>query len=166
MLQKILLIRHAIPDDGLIIADAKRPLTEKGRLIQHKMAQHLIRLGHTVDEILYSPTLRTKETAQILAEEFLVPAFEEELLGMSYDESLMLEKIQGMTKNTALVGHAPSLHRLMQLIDPHNAPSFHLERSGTLVITFDDQSSSQNSWQYLSPKQILSTLDDEPQSLQ
>lgn len=133
------------------MTDKDKPLAPIGKDIQKKMALHLKKLGYLVDCIFYSPTLRTKETAFILAEVFQVPVIEEKLLGMSFDERLLFEKMQNMTNNMAFVGHAPSLFQLARLLIPADGPSFHLERSGTLVIEVD----STPRWEYISPREVI-----------
>jgi len=156
MPKKILLIRHAIPDDSLLIAYELRPLTPIGKQIHNKMAHLLLEKGHKIDQIFYSPTERTKKSALLLADVFKVPAIEEKLLEQSYDEHLIYEKtLQQNIETIAFVGHAPSLFKLAQLLVPNNTPQFHLERSGVLIIKFDEEIT----WEYLSPKQVMPTLD-------
>src|SRR4030095_12916268 len=68
---ELYLVRHAIaeergekwPDDG------KRPLTPDGMTRMRKTARGLERLGVTVDVILSSPLVRTRQTADILSAE-------------------------------------------------------------------------------------------------
>lgn len=66
------LIRHGLaeargetwPDDS------KRPLTEEGMTRLRKQARGLARLGVTVDVVLTSPFVRTRQTAEIIASAF------------------------------------------------------------------------------------------------
>lgn len=55
-------------------------LTELGREQAKVLAHEISSLGITIDEILYSPLIRAKETALIISEQTNIPAKEEPLL--------------------------------------------------------------------------------------
>ena len=69
---ELYLIRHGVaeargdawPDDG------KRPLTERGAARLRKAARALARLGVSIDVVLTSPLVRTRQTADIVAAAF------------------------------------------------------------------------------------------------
>ena len=66
---ELVLMRHAIaeersdrwPDDG------KRPLTKEGERKHRAVSEALRRMGVTFDEILSSPLVRARQTAEITA---------------------------------------------------------------------------------------------------
>ena len=145
-------MRHAIPDNTLLIDDNKRPLSQQGQYIQLKMAQLLLQQGYHIDQLYYSPTERTKMTARIVEEVFQVTAIEEPLLRIDANPQALYEKIRSHTASTvALVGHAPSLFELTHLCIQKSAPSFQLEPSGVLILRTDDTTT----WEYLSPNSLL-----------
>lgn len=115
---QLYLIRHAIahergeawPDDRL------RPLTEAGAARMAKQARGLAAVGVTFDAILTSPLVRTRQTADILAEAFPaaprivdVPALEP---GRSAKEAAAALREFTRRTSLALVGHEPGLGEL------------------------------------------------------
>ncbi|CAM6001770.1 unnamed protein product [Sphagnum balticum] len=68
---KIYLVRHGIASDrigGPILNDGMRPLTDEGRAETKAVAKGLKRLGVKPDVMVVSPLVRTRQTAEILAE--------------------------------------------------------------------------------------------------
>lgn len=63
---KIMLMRHGDAENGY--ADAKRRLSEEGRLEASLAGEFLRRLGETPRAILHSELRRSEETAQIVAQ--------------------------------------------------------------------------------------------------
>src|SRR5215467_5812751 len=69
---ELFLIRHGIaeargdawPDDN------KRPLTERGMTRMRKSARALAKLGVSIDVVLTSPLVRTRQTAELVAAAF------------------------------------------------------------------------------------------------
>jgi phosphohistidine phosphatase len=67
------LMRHAIAADASPnMSDSQRPLTEKGRKKLAVIARNLEKIGLTFDLILTSPYLRTRQTAEMVAEVFKI----------------------------------------------------------------------------------------------
>lgn len=66
---ELYLIRHAIAEErgDAWPDDAKRPLSEEGMSRMRKTARGLARLDVTLDVILTSPYVRTRQTAEIVA---------------------------------------------------------------------------------------------------
>jgi phosphohistidine phosphatase len=66
---ELYLIRHAIAEErgDAWPDDAKRPLTDEGMSRMRKAARGLSRLGVSIDVILTSPLVRTRQTAEIVA---------------------------------------------------------------------------------------------------
>jgi phosphohistidine phosphatase len=112
---ELYLIRHAPaeqrgddwPDD------AKRPLSEDGADRMRKAARGLDRLGVTLDVVVTSPLVRTRQTAEIVAAALNprppIVAVESLAPGGTY-QALMsdLEK-QSRRMRIALVGHEPGI---------------------------------------------------------
>lgn len=118
-MKKLFLIRHAKSswkDESL--SDFMRPLSKRGRKNGPFMAEILKQKAHIPDCILSSPSLRTRQTAQIFAQHL---GFSSEII---YNESLYeasLEQIEACVKSiddlyTApfLVGHNPGLNDFVQ----------------------------------------------------
>jgi phosphohistidine phosphatase len=66
---ELYLIRHGLAEDrgDAWPDDAKRPLTEEGMSRLKKIARGLSRLGVSIDTVLTSPLVRTRQTAEIIA---------------------------------------------------------------------------------------------------
>ena len=115
---ELYLIRHGVaeaqgdswPDDG------KRPLTDEGISRLRKSARGLARVGVTLDVILTSPLVRTRQTADALASEFEprphIVAAESLAPGGTYNG--LVAELEKQTRRTriALVGHEPSIGEL------------------------------------------------------
>src|SRR5438552_8421202 len=69
---ELYLIRHGMAEErgDSWPDDAKRPLTEEGMARLRKSARGLERIGVTLDVILTSPLVRTRQTADIVAAAF------------------------------------------------------------------------------------------------
>jgi phosphohistidine phosphatase len=115
---QLYLIRHGVaaergeawPDD------AKRPLTERGMSRLRKGARGLARLGVSLDIVLTSPLVRTRQTAEIVAAAFDPRPSLVNVDGLAPDGSYQavladLEK-QSKRAHIALVGHEPGIGEL------------------------------------------------------
>jgi phosphohistidine phosphatase len=69
---ELYLVRHGIaePRGEAWPDDAKRPLTEQGMSRLKRSARALVRLGVSIDVVLTSPLVRTRQTAEIVAGAF------------------------------------------------------------------------------------------------
>lgn len=68
---KIYLVRHGIASDrigGAVLNDGMRPLTDEGRTETKTVAKGLKRIGVKPDVMVVSPLVRTRQTAEILAD--------------------------------------------------------------------------------------------------
>jgi phosphohistidine phosphatase len=110
----VLLIRHAKPSKSSVESDFLRPLSEEGKIIQHKMNEYLRYRGLIPDAIWHSPFKRTQETAEIIGQDFGVTPLMELSLGEYLDEEDLLEKLPDPKEKLCiyLVGHGPQLMRL------------------------------------------------------
>lgn len=66
---ELYLIRHGLAEDrgDAWPDDTKRPLTEEGMSRLKKIARGLARFGVSIDTVLTSPLVRTRQTAEIIA---------------------------------------------------------------------------------------------------
>jgi phosphohistidine phosphatase len=128
---ELYLIRHGIAADrgDAWPDDTKRPLTHKGIVRLHREAEALDALGVTFDQILASPLVRTRQTAEVLAERLGGNA------GIAMSESLApggttaqaIEELgkYSRRKRIAIVGHEPNIGELAaKLIGARTALEF------------------------------------------
>jgi phosphohistidine phosphatase len=115
---ELYLIRHGIAEarGDAWPDDVKRPLTERGATRLRKAARALARIGVSIDVVLTSPLVRTRQTAEIVAAAFdprpavvnveaLVPG------GTQASISTELEK-HVRRRHIAIVGHEPGIGEL------------------------------------------------------
>jgi phosphohistidine phosphatase len=119
------IIRHAIAveaDTSNEEEDLQRPLTDKGREKMKKITQGLWELDIQPDLILSSPSMRTMETARILASRLDVKKDKliatNHLLSTGSPEELIKEINEKYSEleNIALVGHEPHLNKLISVL--------------------------------------------------
>jgi phosphohistidine phosphatase len=115
---QLYLIRHGLaaergeawPDD------AKRPLTERGMSRLRKGARGLVRLGVSLDIVLTSPLVRTRQTAEILAAGLEprphITAVDSLAPDGSYQAVLADLEKHSKRARIALVGHEPGIGEL------------------------------------------------------
>jgi phosphohistidine phosphatase len=125
------LIRHGMAEERgeAWPDDSKRPLTAEGMARLRKQARGLARFGVTLDVILTSPFVRTRQTAEIVAS-----AFEprphlavSEALTPEGTYAAVLEDLAKQAKRAhiALVGHEPGIGELAaRLIGSRHAIPF------------------------------------------
>ena len=93
--------------------DPERPLSDKGREEVEKVASGL---KASVSEILYSPKLRARQTAEIFSRRLKAPAREIEGIKPLDDAIIAKELVESQDKDLMLVGHLPHLDRLSSLL--------------------------------------------------
>ncbi|HET7619715.1 MAG TPA: phosphohistidine phosphatase SixA [Vicinamibacterales bacterium] len=115
---ELYLIRHAVaanrgdrwPDD------AKRPLTPGGMAKMRKAAKGLVKLGVEIDEILSSPLVRARQTADIVAEmlKAVPPISVCDALAPAGTPAAVMQEIAKHARKgrLALVGHEPNISEL------------------------------------------------------
>ena len=116
------LMRHAIAAeaDGNT-EDSQRPLTEKGRGKLGKIVYNMEKLGLEFDVILSSPYLRTRQTAEVVADGLNVRPENmletENLTPFAFADKLVEEiKARDPVENLLLVGHEPFLSQLIGML--------------------------------------------------
>lgn len=109
------LVRHAIAEERgeAYPDDAVRPLSTKGIAKFKKVARALAALDVSIDQILTSPLVRARQTADILAEQLRgrPPVSESDALapGASYEQLTVALESCARHSAIALVGHEPSI---------------------------------------------------------
>jgi phosphohistidine phosphatase len=154
------LVRHAIAEErgDAWPDDTKRPLSEEGRVKMAKQVSGLDSLEVRIDEILTSPLVRTKQTAEILAQGLSsrprITDFPALAPGHPAKEALTALKDFAKRSRLALVGHEPGLGDLMAaLIGARHPITF--KKGGVSLVKVDrlppDPGSGALYW-FLTPK--------------
>jgi phosphohistidine phosphatase len=116
---KLYLIRHATAAD-VAASDAERELTKEGRHEAKVAGKALVKLGVAVDQVLTSPLVRARQTAEIIAGPLgladRVAVLTE--LGNAHTTSALLRALGPWAKaqGLLLVGHMPSLADHLNLL--------------------------------------------------
>jgi phosphohistidine phosphatase len=139
---ELYLIRHGVaaergqdwPDDS------KRPLTPDGITRLRKAAQGLNAMGISFDQIVTSPLVRTRQTADVFSEELKSkpPIVTSDSLAPAGTPAAVIQEITKHVRkaSVALVGHEPNLGELAaQLIGARNPLEF--KKGGICRIDFD-----------------------------
>lgn len=139
---EVYLIRHGIaaergkdwPDDS------KRPLTSEGLLSLRKEARALNKLDVSFDQIVSSPLVRTRQTADVFSEELKGRppiVFSDALAPAGTPAAVMQELAKHARKGKlALVGHEPNLGELAAELIGARAP-LEFKKGGICRIDFD-----------------------------
>jgi phosphohistidine phosphatase len=115
---KLYLVRHAVAEErgSSWPDDAARPLTERGMSRFEKGVRGLAELGVTLDIILTSPFLRTRQTAEILAAGFHphpnIVAVDSLAPGGSHQAVFADLERHSRRSKIAIVGHEPGIGEL------------------------------------------------------
>lgn len=135
---ELLLVRHGIAEDGK--PDAARPLSPAGRHRTSAVLERLQQLGLGVDQLLSSPLLRARQTAELAVAAGLAPG------GLTLAEALApggaaLAWLQGLAagqalagQRLALVGHEPDLSGLAAALIGAPAGSLQLKKAGVALL--------------------------------
>lgn len=139
---QLYIVRHAVAEDaGPGIDDHARPLTKKGRKRFAKLVRQLEDAGLAVDLVATSPLIRTRETADILAEELGgSPRIEvvDALAPGSDWQSLVEWTIQQDARRVAWVGHAPCVGRLVAMTIGDGSAAIRMQKGAVAAIRLDD----------------------------
>jgi len=111
---QLLIIRHAAAvARSKDVADASRPLTERGRRQWKRAVRGLVRLGVRLDRVYHSPWLRAVETADALIDRIDAESVVTRRLAGSPTPALL----RGLAGDrVAVVGHQPWLGELVGLL--------------------------------------------------
>jgi phosphohistidine phosphatase len=123
-LRELILLRHAHADAAPLEGnDADRPLSARGRSEASHAAARLLSLGLVPDLVLFSPALRTRETAEILRTALGLPLQSFRELGALYLAAppilrLQIAAIEPQVHRLMIIGHNPGLSELADELDP------------------------------------------------
>jgi phosphohistidine phosphatase len=139
---ELYLIRHGIAADRgkEWPDDSKRPLTPEGISRLRKTARGLNAIGVGFDQIVTSPLVRTRQTADVFAEELKSkpPVVTADALAPAGTPASVIQEIARHVRKprVALVGHEPNLGELAaQLIGSRTPLEF--KKGGICRIDFD-----------------------------
>jgi phosphohistidine phosphatase len=127
------LLRHAIAEDGAPgKPDAARALTLDGIVTFRLQVQALHHMGLTPGMILTSPHVRTRQTADLLAEPFGLDVVEERALrpGCRLTDVIDLHVGHGQPEHLMIVGHQPDLGEIVHQLTGARVRM----RKGTLAV--------------------------------
>jgi phosphohistidine phosphatase len=134
------LLRHAKSaraDEG--IDDRLRPLSRAGREDARFVARSLPAALGTVDLVLCSTALRTRETAALVLADFALSpaiAFEDALYAAALPDLIRrLRQLDEATRAVLLIGHNPGLHDLALALAAPESPGYPALASGKFPTT-------------------------------
>jgi len=139
---ELYLIRHGIAEDRGEDwpDDSKRPLTSEGLAKLRKEARGLVALSVTFDHIITSPLVRTRQTADALAEVLKgkPPIATSDALAPAGTPAAVIQEIgrHARKPRIALVGHEPNLGELAAQLIGAKAP-LEFKKGGICRIDFD-----------------------------
>jgi phosphohistidine phosphatase len=129
----LIVLRHAKAASSLGTPDVDRPLAGRGRKDAREAGERLRAAGLRPDRVICSTALRTRQTLDGLSIDAPVD-FEARVYDNDADEILGVLREQD-AGTLLLVGHNPSMHRLVH--DLTGAAADHFPTSATAVIEFD-----------------------------
>jgi phosphohistidine phosphatase len=139
---ELYLVRHGIAEDRgeEWPDDSKRPLTSGGISKLRKEARGLVTLDVTFDQIITSPLVRTRQTADVLAEVLKgkPPVATSDALAPAGTPAAVIQEIgrHARKARVALVGHEPNLGELAAQLIGAKAP-LEFKKGGVCRIDFD-----------------------------
>jgi len=142
-MKQLWILRHGkAAEKGPGSADRQRPLAEEGREQSREAGEFLRNRGATLDRVVCSSALRTKETAEavLAAGRYQVPL---ELTDRVYEAggSELLKFLRGLKDSDSsvlLVGHMPGLGELLSLLVTEQDDPALVFRPGTLALVLVD----------------------------
>jgi phosphohistidine phosphatase len=138
------LLRHGIavePGTPGYSKDADRPLTEKGERKLRKIADAMKALELQFDRVLFSPYVRARGTAVIIAKELGLEKILTKCDALTPGGSLRevidtLNHLRPVPENVLLVGHEPSMSELAALlISGETTVSITMRKGGLCKLT-------------------------------
>lgn len=110
---KVYLVQHgdALPKE----ADARRPLSDRGRADVERVASFLSEAGVRVSRVLHSGKARAEQTAEVLAASIDVGGGLEKTAGINPLDpaDAFARTVDGWTRDTMVVGHLPFMGKLV-----------------------------------------------------
>ena len=139
---RLYVIRHAVAEDVAPDGDdASRRLTKKGRRRFERLVRLFDTTGMEIDRIATSPLVRTRETAEILADTLgsRPPIEVVEALAPGADWRALVEwTIRQDAARVAWIGHAPCVGRLVALTIGDGTAAIRMQKGAVAAIRLDD----------------------------
>lgn len=129
-MKKLILMRHAeAPHDSSMGDDFRRVLSSHGEMQAEESAEYLIDNSIKIHKILCSPSLRTKQTLEIMQNSGITASaieFCDEIYRTSEDQIIEIIKDQSESCSVILVlGHNPTIsYTYFAAIDDYNLSHF------------------------------------------
>ncbi len=143
-------------------SDGVRPLTTNGRIRIERSTNGMINIGVNLDQIVSSPLVRARQTAEIVHDRLGVATdieFSDDLPSGDIDGIVKTVSILGPLENVMLVGHEPILSRLISVLASGSPDTeLNLEPGGLCKLTVDTILAGQCAtidW-FLAPSQLVS----------
>lgn len=152
----LLLLRHGIAaEPSADRPDAERPLTPRGEERTRAVLQRLVALELGCDQLLTSPLLRARQTAELAVAAGLAPALGvAEALAPGGDPLPLLEQAAGVGR-LLLVGHEPDLGNLAARLIGAPAGSLLLKKAGVALLQRQGPGPAWRLLLLLGPAQLL-----------
>ena len=155
---QLYVVRHAWAEDaGPDLDDHARPLTKKGRKRFERFMKHMRDVGVELDLIVTSPLVRTRQTAEIMAEVFETPRLEiHDALAPASDWPGIVEwTVEEDATRVAWVGHAPCVGRLIALSIGDGSAAIRMQKGAMASIRLDDGLGLPGELQWLATAQLI-----------
>jgi phosphohistidine phosphatase len=150
---ELFVIRHAIAVPGsMLLADADRPLSPKGRMRFSQAVMGLQRLKIRFDRLYHSPWLRAVETAELLAPVLDGKAVGSPALARTPSQDVLAVLVG---ERVALVGHEPWMGELVAWLTTGTPPDgsvFAFKRGGVAWLEGQPQPGRMVLQAFLPPK--------------
>lgn len=156
-MRKIILLRHAIAEPGVVVEpDEQRALTAEGTQKMRQAAAGMRNIAPEIDLIAFSPLLRARQTAEILADQY--PAamrLESSALAPGRMQTELASWLQNHAGTCAvLIGHEPDLsHWASQQLCATDGAFIELKKAGACLLQYAPGQRATLIW-LLSPKQL------------
>src|SRR5712672_4377471 len=128
------LLRHAKASTKEDVDDYERPLSRRGRKTARRVGRNLSAKLGVIDLVLCSSARRTRETLDLVLDEFSPTprtSIEDGLYLASREKlTARLGRLDARDVNVLLIGHNPGLHELAAALADENSPAFQPLASG------------------------------------
>lgn len=146
-MKTLYLLRHAKSSwKDSSLSDFERPLNKRGNRDAPNIGIYLAKLDVSIDKILSSPAIRTRTTAEIIAEKLNFKGkieFKDDLYIASSNAILeVVKKVDEKIKSLMIVGHNPGLTDFANFVG--NKFIENIPTCGVIKMEYDEE------WRYLS----------------
>ena len=155
---QLYIVRHAWAEDaGPDLDDHARPLTKKGRTRFERFMKHLRDVGVAIDLIVTSPLVRTRQTAEIMADVFKTPRLEiHDALAPASDWPGIVEwTSEEDAAQVAWVGHAPCVGRLIATAIGDSTATIRMQKGAVASIALERGLTLPGELQWLATAQLI-----------